>query len=91
MLTGVTSSGFNYEITDDQLNNMELIDALTEFDDTESNGDKAIIISKVCRLMLGSKQKKALYDHVREPEGNVPIEKVLAEVMSIIQNESIKN
>lgn len=91
MLTGVTSSGFEYEITDDRLNNMELIDALTEFDDTENKGDKAIVISRVCRLMLGKEQKKALYDHLREPEGNVPIEKVLGEVMSIISNESVKN
>lgn len=91
MLAGVTSSGFNYEITDDRLNNMELIDALTEFDETDDNGDKAIIISRVCRLLLGKQQKKELYDHLREPEGNVPIEKVLADIMSIITNESIKN
>lgn len=91
MLAGVTNSGFHYEISDDQLNNMELVDALSEFDETENDGDKAIVLSRVCRLMLGTKQKKALYDHLREPEGNVPIEKVLSEVMSIISNESIKN
>ena len=68
MLTGVTSSGFNYEITDDQLNNMELIDALTEFDDTESNGDKAIIISKVCRLMLASRRRLCMIMYVNRKE-----------------------
>lgn len=91
MLAGVTKSGFHYEITDDRLNNMELVDALSEFDETENDGDKAIVLSRVCRLMLGSKQKTALYNHLREPEGNVPIDKVLAEVMDIITNESVKN
>lgn len=91
MLTGVTSSGFSYEITDDRLNNMELIDAVAEYDETEADGDKAIIMSKVCRLMLGAQQKKALYDHLREPAGNVPVDKVLADVMSIITNANVKN
>lgn len=91
MLTGVTRSGFEYTITDDRLNNMELIDALTDFDETDDNGEKAIVMSKVCRLLLGKEQKKALYDFIREPEGNVAIDKVLGEVMSIITNEQIKN
>ena len=97
MLTGVTSSGFNYEIADDRLNNMELIDAIAEYDDLagaegeEANVELALILSKLCRLLLGHQQKKKLYDHLREPGGNVPPLKVAAEVMDIIKNEKAKN
>lgn len=91
MLTGVTSSGFQYEITDDRLNNMELISALRKFDKSENDGDKALVMDEVSSLLLGEKQKAALYEHLRTPEGNVPIPAFMEDIQSIVFNEKAKN
>lgn len=79
MLAGVTTNGFEYEIPDEALDNMELLDALREFD----KGNR-LIVSDVCAMLLGDEQKKRLYEHLRTPKGNVPIteiEKTLTEIM----------
>lgn len=91
MLTGVTGSGFNYEIADERINNMELVDALAEFDAVEDDGEMTLIMSRVCTLLLGSKQKAKLYDHLRASAGNVPIDKVINEVKEIISSGQTKN
>lgn len=77
MHSGTTESGFHFEIEDNALNNMELLDVLEE---TEDN---PIGVSKACTLLLGKDQKKALYDHVRREDGTVPIDKVCLELKSI--------
>lgn len=91
MLTGVTSSGFEYEITDDQINNFELVDALAEFDAAKEDGEKTLIMSKVSTLMLGPEQKQRLFDHLRAPNGNVPIDRFIIEMQEIITSDKAKN
>ena len=71
MLKGETSSGFAFEIPDSRRNSMELLDALSAMD----QGDGAQL-STVLNLLFTKEQKKALYEHLRTPEGNVPIDKV---------------
>ncbi len=71
MLKGKTSSGFEFEIPDSRCNNMELLDALSAMD----QGDSAQL-SAVLNLLFTKEQKKALYEHLRTPEGNVPVDKV---------------
>lgn len=71
MLKGETSSGFAFEISDSRCNNMELLDALSAMD----QGDESQL-STVLTLLFTKEQKKALYEHLRTPEGNVPIDKV---------------
>lgn len=82
MLTGTTSTGFNYEISEAQLDNMELLDALAEAD-----AGKLLAISRVCDLLLGKEQKKKLYDHCRTEEGTVPTGALSKEILDIIQNQ----
>lgn len=66
MLTGKTSTGFAWNIEEDALDDMELLDALVESD--KGNG---AAISDVTRLLLGEKQRAALYDHLRGENGRV--------------------
>lgn len=69
MIKGTTSSGFVYELPENAIDNMELVDALAET--TENN---PVAVSRVCRLFLGDSLRKRLYDHLRTSDGRVPIE-----------------
>lgn len=80
MAKGKTLSGFDYEISDARLNNMELVDALAEL---ESNPLRLV---RVAELMLGDEQKKALYDFVRLEDDTVPIDAIERELMEIIKS-----
>ncbi len=80
MLQGATSTGFEYEIEDWRLDNMELLDALAEADK-----GNLLAFSVVCDLLFGKEQKKKLYDHVRTEKGTVPSEKLSAELLDIIR------
>lgn len=69
--TGTTQSGFSFSIPEENLDNMELLDALAELDENDP-----LQVSTVCRLLLGKDQRRLLYDHLRAPAGNVPIQAV---------------
>lgn len=81
MIKGTLKSGFEFEIEESALDNMELLDAIAE---TEEN---TFAIGKVATLLLGEKQKKALYDHLRTDAGNIPTE-VFANALVEIMNSS---
>lgn len=80
MKKGKTNSGFEFEIEESALDNMELIDALTDLD----SGDTTAI-SRVCKLLFGEKQRKKLYDHVRTEKGNVPVNAFTQEILEIFE------
>lgn len=87
MRKGTTKNGFSFEIEDERLNNMELLDALTDLD----NGD-GTALSTVLRLLLTPAQKKDLYDHLRLPGGTVPIDAVSETLQEIFEeNQTAKN
>ena len=69
--TGTTQSGFSFSIPEENLDNMELLDALADL-----NENDPLQISHICRLLLGKDQRRALYDHLRTPAGNVPVKAV---------------
>ncbi len=75
---GTTTSGFCFDLPADAIDNMELVDALADAQD-----DNPIAISRVCRLLLGEGVRKALYAHLRTPEGRVPVEAVSREILEI--------
>ena len=77
---GITASGFEFEIDDAVINDMELIDAIAD-----SMDDNPLAFSKVCAKLLGSEQRKKLYDHVRE-NGRVPLEKISTEITDIFNS-----
>lgn len=83
----ITSSGFETEIKETTLDNMEFVDALAELNENE------LAISKVIVMLLGKENKKRLYDHIRRDDGTVPVEKATAEISEILEQlgEEVKN
>lgn len=79
MYIGKTQSGFEFEIAEATLNNMELVDAIAEAE------DNPLALSRVVQLLLGKDGKKKLYDHLRTEEGNVPVDAVSEEITSIME------
>ncbi len=77
MITGTTTSGFAYEVPESALDNMELVDAISE---SEQN---PVALSTILQLLLGQEQKKRLYDHLRTETGTVPVEAVSTAIADI--------
>mgnify|MGYP003261726227 CR=1 FL=1 len=65
-------NGFVISVDENVIDNMELVDALADMKDD----DDSLGISKVTRLLLGKKQRKALYDAVRTEDGRVPLNEI---------------
>ena len=67
-MKGKTSTGFEFDIEDERLDDMELVDIMAEID------ENPLLMPKLCKMLLGEEQKKRLYDHLRSDDGRVPIE-----------------
>lgn len=80
-VTGKLENGFEYEIDDAVLDDMEMVDALSEAQSTNP-----LALSTVINKLLGSEQKKALYDAVRREDGTVPIEDITQSIVTIFQS-----
>lgn len=72
MKKGQLSNGFNYEIDETKMDDMEFLDALAEARDEDP-----VSVSTVIKKLLGKEQRKAFYDHIREEDGRVPIQKTM--------------
>ena len=70
MVQGTTKSGFVFEIESDILDDMELMDQVVECDTNPA------VLSRVIKMVLGEEQRKALYDHLRDERGKVPVKAV---------------
>lgn len=81
-----TASGFEFEIEDGVLDNMELLDAIAELE------ENPLKLTKVVKLLLGEETKERLYDHVRNDKGRVPAEALSTEVVDIFKllNDKVK-
>lgn len=78
----VLENGLELDVNEYALNNMELFDALAEM--TEGN---ALALSNVVKLMLGTENRKKLYDYIRLEDGTVPLEQVdkcVTEIMNLL-------
>ena len=78
MVEGVTASGFSFAYDEQIMNDFEIVDAIAD-----------IVSEEPSRLLTGlstfiSKVKKALYDHVRTPDGRVPIDKIQVEITEML-------
>lgn len=87
MIKGKTSTGFEFEISEDVVNDYELVENLAELE------DNPLMISKVVNKILGKEQTEKLKNHVRDDKGIVPIDKMTKEIIEIFQisGEEIKN
>ena len=86
MIKGKTGSGFAYEVNEDALDDMEIIDLLASIDDGEVQN-----LTKAADKILGEEQRKSLYEHIRTEDGRVPVGKFSEEFFDILGNEKLKN
>lgn len=90
MLTGKTTTGFDFTIEDSALDDWELLEALADIDDGKTQK-----IGTAVKLLLGKEQADALKNHCRNDEGRVPASAMMAEVGEIFtamrENKTIKN
>lgn len=75
------NDGFQLEVEENRLDNMELVEAMSDL----VEGENALAIARVVRALLGDKTKKALYAHFKTDDGRVPTEKVGNAITEIMQ------
>lgn len=80
MEKGKLENGFEYEVDEKLLDDMELLDALAE---AEENPLKISVVSK---KVLGTEQRKRLYDHIRREDGTVPVEEASQAIVDILES-----
>lgn len=80
-VTGKLENGFEYEIDNAILNDMEILDGLSD-----AQSDNPLALSKVIKKLLGEEQRSKLYDIVRKEDGTVPIEEVTQCIVDIFQS-----
>lgn len=77
-MKGTTRTGFAFEVDENAFNDMEVVDVLSS-EEMHSTYKMSFLVSR----MLGAKQKKALYDHLRDASGRVPVDAVEREMEDI--------
>lgn len=83
--TGTTKSGFEFNIAESAVDDMELVDLLAEAD------NNFLVFPKVIEKLLGKEQKKKFYDHIKSKYGRVPIEAATKELQEIFSLCNAKN
>ena len=78
MVKGKTKTGFEYKVDKNMLNDAEFLESFCAI----RKGDNTEIFALIGK-MLGKDQKKALYDHVRTEDGQVPLDALTDEVVEI--------
>lgn len=76
----ITASGFECEINNEALNDMEVLDLLIEMD--EDNSD-IVTMQRLANKVLGEDTRKRLYEHIRLESGRVPTDKFILEFYDI--------
>lgn len=80
MIKGKTKSGFNYAISQERMENYEMIEVLNELDENPMK------LPKVINLLLGNDGAKRLKDHVRTDDGIVPSKVMMNEIEEIFES-----
>lgn len=85
MTKGITKTGFKFTLLDEVLDDMELLELVSEVD------DNPLLLPKLIERLLGRKQKKRLYDHCRDEKGRVSSTRVSNELEEIFSKTKVKN
>ena len=72
------SLGFSYEIDDERLDDIRIVECIsTVMDENAPQFERITAATKLLTLLLGKKQKDALYAHLgKEHDGRVPVDLV---------------
>ena len=79
-MKGKLKNGFSFDVDENALDNMELIDAMAE-----AQEENPAMFSKAVLLLLGKDQRKKLYDHIRDDNGRVSVEAVTNSFVEIFE------
>jgi len=85
MVTVKLQNGFEAKVEPEQLNDMYFVEALAEMD------SNILVLPKVCTMLLGDEQKKALYKSLEDENGKVKLEDVggaITEIMTAAGEET---
>lgn len=91
-----TASGFCFEFERERMDDMRVIELLSEVTDGEAaDFDRLRSAGKLIELLLGKEQKKNLYEHIGQSyNGRVPysaLEMELFEIMNSAGQDAAKN
>ena len=87
IITGTTSSGFNYTLNKEDLDDYELLEVLAEID-----SGKEQLYPKMIKMFLGEKQKERLKEHLRNKNGKISTVSMFNEISEIFsQAKTVKN
>lgn len=81
MLKGKTKTGFEYEFDENLFKDYELVELLAEVD------GNPLVLPQIFKKLIGDRVKD-LKDHVRDENGVVDIEKMVAEFEDIISTQA---
>lgn len=79
-MQGKTKTGFKFNADAKCLEDAEFLELYADV----SDGDE-LKTFKLIRKLLGQEQKKALYDHVRDADGRVPLDPLGDELTDILE------
>lgn len=82
-MQGTTESGFDWSITEERLDDYELLEVLHRID----TGEYGLVPEMVDKL-LGEEQRDSLKEHLRTKDGRVSTTGMVSEVMEIFQSTS---
>lgn len=82
MITGETKSGFIYSVSNEALDDYELLETLASIDAGDSG-----LIPQMVTLLLGEEQKNKLKEHCKV-DGRISSAKMLSEVSEILTSNS---
>lgn len=84
MITGKTSSGFEYSVSEKLRNDFRFVLAFADMGSDDAD-EKIRGGVELVNVVLGREGAAALYRHVAEADGTVPTDKVMAELTEIIR------
>lgn len=79
MKEGTTSTGFDYKLEDERLDDYELFELICELDEGNNS-----VLPKITRLLLGEEQLEALKAHVKGSYGRVTTTGMMTEFKDIM-------
>lgn len=86
MVKGTSTTGFEFEIDEDVLDDWEVVELLCK---VEENDVSAFV--KATKIILGEEQIDRLKSHVRERVGKASFSIMVKEFGDILQNAQAKN
>lgn len=77
---GTLKNGFEYEIDDEIMDDMEMVEAVAE-----AQGENPLAVATVIKMALGEDQKKRLYDYIRNDKGRVPVQEAVESLTEMFE------